>query len=119
MEVKKLRKSEEIDGISCEKCHDGDGTLICRSLLDGFDSKKISFMHHDIIPNGVSIGEHMHEDSEEIYYLMAGEGILNFDGEEYPFNAGDISLVTPGHSHGFKTTSKEDAVLIVVRPKNN
>ena len=69
-------------------------------------------MHSDFMAAGVSIGEHLHEGNEEIYYLSSGKGILYFDGKEFEMNPGDISLCTPGHSHGFKAL--EDSVLIVV-----
>ncbi len=95
-----------------EKCHDGVGVLNCKSLLDGCDSTKFDFMHCDDMKAGVSIGNHLHTEKEEIYYLVSGKGILAYDGAEYEMTAGDVSLCNIGHSHGFLAT--EDAVLIVV-----
>lgn len=109
-----LRNLEEIPKQEFTNCHEGKGTLLCRSLLDNLGSKMIAFMHHDFMPRGVSIGSHVHEINEEVYYLIKGEGVLTFDGKEYPFKSGDISLCTPGHSHAFLATSQEDAQLIVV-----
>ena len=109
-----VRRAADIPAIDYERCHDGKGTLICRSLLDGLGSRAVAFMHHDLLPCGVSIGSHDHLVNEEVYYLVSGEGILLFNGIEYPFRAGDVSLCSPGHSHGFSATSPEGAVLVVV-----
>ena len=110
--MKAIRKENEIKPEALEKCHDGVGAVMCRSLLDGLGSRKFQFMHKDDIAAGVSIGVHTHADDEEVYFLFSGKGTLTFDGERYEMNAGDVSLVTPGHSHGFEAT--EDSVLIVV-----
>ena len=109
-----IRRKEEIPGQLFDTCHDGEGTLECFSLLDGFDSKFFWYMHSDNMPAGVSIGEHLHTYFEEIYYLVSGTGVLTYDGVEQPMSAGDVSLCTIGHSHGFKATT--DSVLIVVAP---
>ena len=110
--MKAIRRNNEIDWMQCEECHDGYGTLNCKSLLDGCDSTKFNFMHRDEIKAGVSIGTHAHTDSEEIYYLISGKGILTYDDTEYEMMPGDISLCNVGHSHGFLAT--EDSTLIVV-----
>ena len=110
--MKSIRKDKEIEWMQFEECHDGAGTLFCKSLLDGCDSTKFSFMHRDEIKAGVSIGVHTHTDSEEIYYLVSGKGVLTYDGVEYEMAPGDVSLCNVGHSHGFLAT--EDSQLIVV-----
>ena len=110
--MKAIRKDSEIEWMQFEECHEGIGTLYCKSLLDECDSTKFNFMHRDEIKAGVSIGVHTHADSEEIYYLAYGKGILTYDNVEYEMAPGDISLCNIGHSHGFLAT--EDSQLIVV-----
>ena len=110
--MKAIRKDKEIEWMQFEECHDGVGSLYCKSLLDECDSTKFNFMHRDEIKAGVSIGVHIHTDSEEIYYLVSGKGVLTYDDIEYEMLQGDISLCNIGHSHGFLAT--EDSILIVV-----
>ena len=110
--MKPIRKDSEIEWLQFDECHEGNGVLNCKSLLDGLDSTKFGFMHRDEMAKGVSIGVHEHKDSEEIYYLVSGKGVLTYDGEEYEMLPKDISLCNIGHSHGFLAT--EDSVLIVV-----
>jgi len=113
--MKPIRKNDEIPAQDFAHCHDGEGTLFCKSLLDGLGSMRFPFMHSDVIPEGVSIGDHLHADNEEIYYLVSGKGILTYDGERHDMLPGDISLCLEGHTHGF--TAIEDCVLIVVGSK--
>lgn len=107
-----IRKLRDILPIQFQNCHNGEGVLLCRSMLDGLGSEKFPYMHVDEMPAGVSIGEHPHVGNEEIYYLQSGKGILTFDGKEYEMNAGDISLCSNGHSHGFMAT--DNCYLVVI-----
>ena len=110
--MKPIRKNSEIEWLHFNKCHNGVGELLCKSLLDDCGSEKFLFMHCDDIKAGVSIGVHEHVDTEEIYYLLSGEGTLIYDGVEYEMTPGDVSLCNMNHSHGF--IAKTDCVLVVV-----
>ena len=89
--MKAIRKDKEIEWMQFEECHEGVGTLYCKSLLDECGSTKFNFMHRDEIKAGVSIGVHPHTDSEEIYYLVSGKGIITYDGVDYEISPGVIS----------------------------
>lgn len=107
-----IRKAKDIWPEVAKNCHGGEGILVCKSLLDGFESESFMFMHSDDIPAGVSIGYHTHEDTEEAWFLASGRAILTYDGNEFEMTGGDISLCKKGHSHGFKAV--DNCVLIVV-----
>ena len=93
-----FQKNENVTPLEFSKCHDGIGTLICKSLIGGFESERFSLFHSDDIPAGVTIGLHRHERSEEIYYLVSGKGILQYDDHEYEMNPGDISVCKGKHN---------------------
>ncbi|MCD8164530.1 MAG: cupin domain-containing protein [Synergistaceae bacterium] len=38
---------------------------------------------------GASIGLHRHDDDEEVYAVISGEGVYIYDGDECPARAGD------------------------------
>ena len=107
-----IRKAKDIVPRLAENCHDGEGVLLCKNLLNGFDSVNFRFMHCDDLPAGVSIGNHLNDKNEEVYYLVSGKGVLTYDDNEYEMLAGDVSLCKIGHSHSF--TATENCVLIVV-----
>ena len=107
-----IRKSKDVPRLLFEKCHDGEGTLLCQNLIAGLGSRDICLLHNDVIPAGVSIGRHEHLTNEEIYYLLSGKGILTVDDQTHEMSSGDVSLCLRGHSHAFEAV--EDSVLIVV-----
>ena len=74
-----IRKNKDIIPQPFAQCHDGEGVLMCKSLLDGFDSEKFPFMHADTMPAGVSIGLHRHDGNEEIYLASADWMPRNLD----------------------------------------
>ena len=97
-----------------EKCHEGIGWLGLTEVLEfGDSSLGISFMHDDLIEPGSTIGEHTHIDSEEVYFLISGSGVMIMDGMEFPFLPGDVSMVKVGHSHGLINTGYDVMRLIV------
>ena len=110
-----IRTRSQMKEERCAKCHDGIGELLLHSLINPGDSdQSLIFMHDDILPAGVSIGEHRHEGSEEVYFVVEGHGTLMMDQQTYPVGPGDVSLVKSGHSHGIVNTGKTDLRLIVV-----
>ena len=113
-----IRRYAEAEQIEIAHCHDGAGSLLCRSLHKEQESTHgILFFHHDVIPAGSSIGEHLHSGTEEIYYLLKGSCILIYNGREIPMQKGDYSLVSDGDTHGIRNTGTSDAELIVVGVK--
>ncbi len=110
-----IRKQNEMNKKVVNQCHGGVGELACEHILIPDDSKLgIKFMHHDIISVGASIGEHVHDGSEEVYYIIKGQGTMIMDGENTLVGQGDVSIVLSGHSHGIVNSGNEPLVVIVV-----
>lgn len=64
---------------------------------------------------GDSIGYHKHENNEDAYIIVSGEGTFkDTDGNEYAVKAGDITIVRGGQSHGLTNTGTEPLVLLDV-----
>lgn len=111
-----LNKRSETPVIYKPQCHNGEGIMICYSMLKPEESSfGLKHFQIDTLFPGASIGEHLHDCDEEIYCCIGGSGTLMFDGEAYPFENGDLSLVTIGHSHGVINTGKEELRLIVCK----
>lgn len=114
-----IRRRSDVKVTRFSECHDGVGTLDCFSMLDQGDSELgFSLFHYDTLPPGASVGEHFHNDNEEIYFLVSGNCHLIFDGVKSKMASGDFSIVTRGHSHGLINDSDTDAILIVVGINN-
>lgn len=108
-----LRTSEEFR-LHSENCHGGEGKVYISWAVERGESELgLQFVHDNIVDSGAAIGEHFHSDSEEVYHLLEGDGVLILDGVEHPFHAGDISLLRRGHSHGVRNTGATPMRLLV------
>lgn len=87
-----------------------DGSTIT-SLLDLANApvKNQSFAEASI-PAGASTQRHYHRDSEEFYYITAGRGIMEIDGETRDVGPGDAILIPPGSWH--QITAAGDLVFL-------
>src|SRR6185437_7163890 len=71
------------------------------------DGSTIRELHHTreqslaeaSLPDGMRTERHYHARSEEIYFLLEGEGELELDGELRRVVAGDAALIPPGVRH--------------------
>lgn len=100
-------------------CHGGKGPWYYKNLLEGISEKNlIRFIHDDILPPGSEFGVHAHSmggiRNEEWYICLSGKGMMILDGEEVPFEEGDINVCRNGGSHGIVNNSAEDLRLLVI-----
>jgi mannose-6-phosphate isomerase-like protein (cupin superfamily) len=61
-------------------------------------SLRLSCGHTTVYPTGSTTG-HAHDDMEEIYYFISGEGTMVVGEDEFPVKAGDALYVPPGAWH--------------------
>jgi len=76
-----------------------DGSTI-RSLLD---LSNAPVARHSLaeatLPAGAATDRHYHQLSEEFYYLLAGCGVMEIDGDEREVGPGDAILIPAGAWH--------------------
>lgn len=87
----------------------GAGEMSARMYMD--DGGKI--IPCRIHPGG-SIGEHRHETSDDISYVLSGTGTALCDGAEEPLSPGVCHLCRKGSSHSIANTGGEDLVLLTL-----
>lgn len=96
-------------------CHDGIGVLQHCGLLGNDDFKtKIKFINYTVLPPETTIGEHTHENDEELYIIVSGSGTMIIDGEKTKASTGDIFVNKPYGSHGLINNSNEDLCILVI-----
>lgn len=85
-----------------------DGSTI-RSLLD---LSVAPVANHSLaeatLPPGGMTERHHHRISEEMYYLVEGEALMEIDGRERGVSAGDAILIPPGARHRITNTGPGD-----------
>ena len=66
------------------------------------------------IHKGGSIGTHRHETSDEINYVLSGEGKAICDGVEETLSAGCCHICQKGCEHSIFNTGSDNLVLLTV-----
>ena len=81
-------------------------------LIDPEDSpsRRLKMGYTVIYPTGTTTG-HSHENMEEVYFVISGEGVMVVGDEEFPIKAGDALYVEPGEFH---TTLQRGNMPLVV-----
>ena len=97
--------------------HDGRGTVVGGTLFKEEFDTNWEFIDGWSIPKGVSIGIHKHEDMEELYFIVAGKGIMTLDREEKEVKAGDLVFIRLGSLHGLRNETDKPIKLFVTGVK--
>lgn len=72
--------------------------------------KEIGWMTLD---PGDSIGMHAHENNEDSYIIISGEGVFtDSGGNESIVRAGDVTIARKGDRHSLKNTGKEPLLFL-------
>jgi len=58
------------------------------------------------------IARHRHRQSEELVYLLSGEGVLHLRDGDRALQAGDLVVIPVDTPHGFTPTGPEPAVIL-------
>ena len=67
-----------------------------------------------VIPPGKSSEPHFHKVSQETYYILAGEGLMQVDGVEFLARPGQACLIETGEIHQISNPGKDDLVFLAV-----
>ena len=63
---------------------------------------------------GGSIGMHRHETSDDINYIIFGNGKAVCDGKEEKLTAGTCHISRKGSEHSIRNTGDEDLVMLTI-----
>ena len=95
----------------------GTGTVTIEHLLNQSDfspGANCRLCAKLTLPPGASIGPHEHLTEDEVYYITAGEGLLD-DGEtQTRVTVGDAILTGNGASHSIANTGETDLEFLAV-----
>lgn len=69
---------------------------------------------HVVIPSGKSAFRHVHPNSEESYFIIAGTAWMEIDDEERTLSPGDTVLIPARSVHKISNRNEEDLVFVVV-----
>ena len=87
-------------GGRCDAAHDQVGPHGGSRLIGMLESE---------LPPGGGFPPHVHDDYEEVFYVLAGEIEYLIDDSWVPAPAGSTVFVPPGRVHGFRNNSDRPA----------
>jgi mannose-6-phosphate isomerase-like protein (cupin superfamily) len=86
-----------------------------RPLVDRTNSAvELCSLAEEILPPGAEVGRHYHERTEEIYYVLAGSGVMTVAGETREVGAGDAVYIPRGAAHKLHNTGAEPMRILLV-----
>lgn len=123
-----MRKSSDVECCQALNAHGGLGTILVRQLVgcqDGADfpgdpkeiEGKVNFVHLLDLPSGTSIGNHLHDNTEEIYFVVEGIVTMIADGKSIQMPPNSIFFIKKGSSHAVENNSDKTAKVLVVEWK--
>ena len=98
-----------IQEITIPGMNSGTGMMSAKMFMD-----EQGKMIYTKIHSGGSIGLHKHETSDDINYVISGEGKAICDGKEEMLRAGACHICKKGSEHSITNTGRDDLVFITV-----
>jgi quercetin dioxygenase-like cupin family protein len=62
---------------------------------------------------GINSGAHYHNATEEIDYVVMGQGNLTMNGKDYPVKAGDLIHIPPLNVHDYRSAGNDTFQILV------
>lgn len=90
------------------------GVLYNRALRSQVFSTPWAFLDHMVIPPGKATGKRTLVDEEEVYYVMAGKGVIHIGKEKVAIKAGDAIAIRFGEELSFANESDGDFELLAI-----
>jgi len=60
------------------------------------------------------VERHVHKRQEQVYHILAGEGLMEIDGTKTVVRKDDVIFIAPGSWHGIENTGLGQLTFIVV-----
>lgn len=89
-----------------------------KALLKVGESKScIQTLNYAWLEKGESFSPHKHDDCEEFYFFIKGEGKMKINESEFEVKEGDFVVVEKGEFHGLQNKGEERLIFFTVRVK--
>lgn len=68
----------------------------------------------EVLPVGAAVGRHHHLVTEEIYYILRGQGLMTVGEESREVTEGDAVFIPRGKAHTLENTGTEPMTILLV-----
>jgi len=76
-----------------------DGSSVRELMHPERDRCRRQSLAEAVIEPGMQTALHRHGETEEIYHVLAGSGMMTLGDERFPVSAGDTVCIAPGTAH--------------------
>lgn len=99
------------------RMRDGQGEVtLTEALKKGDYNAPLRLFSRITLPAGASIGYHVHEGEEELFYVLSGHGEMNDNGVPVPLGPGDATVTRSGEGHSLRNTGDEPFEVLAIIP---
>jgi len=109
-------KAKNLCCIESELVHSGSVTAWTFFRADDFLSK-ILWFNDNLIQPGVAIEPHEHEDIEEVYYVLQGQGKMRIGKQGRSVSEGDAIYLPPRKTHTLRNTGTYPLKFVCIGAK--
>lgn len=109
-----IRCDEMTNEVRCNM-RGGAGEVLATTLFEqGVCNPKIKLFKVLTLEQGAGIGYHVHENEQEMFYVLSGRGEYNDNGALAVLNAGDSCITKSGEGHGVCNREAEPLKLLAL-----
>lgn len=108
-----IKRNEQMAENIRKAMRGGDGQVTVKEFLsaDEFDGNARLLATLTLEP-GCSIGEHIHENEEEIFYIIDGVATYNDNGKTEILRAGDSCICRNGQKHSIANRESDSTLKV-------
>lgn len=108
-----FKKSNEMTETVNVNMRGGDGSVSVKEILTKGEYKSNARLVAVVsLKPGCSIGEHFHENEEEIFYILSGEALYCDNGTDVVLSAGDSCVCAGGEKHALRNNSDTEELKV-------
>ena len=89
-----------------------DGSLIKELMHPGNHHNKNQSLAEAIVQPGQTTALHKHQQTEELYYITQGRGLMTLDEQQFEVGPGDTICILPGTAHCISNTADDDLHIL-------
>lgn len=102
-----------VDALAYSRVVRGEAYAYDRAILvPGDGTSKCCVQVYSLLPGKANYPFHWHEGHEEVFYIIAGEGLLETPDGERPVRPGDVIVCPTGPGGAHKLTNPGQAPLV-------
>lgn len=108
-----IKLNSEMKTESRENMRGGDGVVTITNILEKGEYKGAARLLGTItLEPGCSIGAHVHENEEEVFYIIEGTATYNDNGETKILKAGDSCICLDGETHSIANREESGKLVL-------